>query len=346
MSEATVRDVGEFGLIERLREVLPEPVRAAPALIAGIGDDTAVWRSSPGENLLVTTDAMIEGVHFDLRWTDWRSMGWKSLAVNISDIAAMGGVPKLAVVTLGLQGDLTVEGILDCYRGMGEIAEIHDIVIAGGDIVSSPGGLLISVTVFGETAGRRYLSRSGALVGDVIAVSGSLGAAAAGLCLLQLPESDQRRNAATAHQLIEALRRPHPRVALGQQLLRLGATSAIDLSDGLLGDLPKILQSSGVAAEIREADIPIAAAVHAHFPEKWLELGMRGGEDYELLFTAPEGVMEAIQAAAQDLGQTVTVIGAVREQYAHESPLILVRANGERATIEGGAFDHFLESPG
>jgi thiamine-monophosphate kinase len=344
MSGETIRDAGEFGLIEQLRDVLPEPVRASFDLITGIGDDTAVWRPSPGEDLLITTDAMIEGVHFDLRWTDWQSLGWKSLAVNVSDIAAMGGVPRIAIVTLGLQGDLPVENVLECYRGMGELAYAHDVVIAGGDIVSSR-ELTISVTVLGETIEGRFLSRSGAQPGDVIAVSGTLGAAAAGLRLLQLPEDDPRRDGATAPLLVDALHRPTPRVALGQQLLKLGATSAMDLSDGLLGDLPKILHASDVAAEIREADIPIAAAVHALFPDERLELGLRGGEDYELLFTAPVSVMEAIAEAAEIVDQTVTPIGAVLERSDGDLGLIMVTPEGERRPVQAGAFDHFGVMP-
>jgi thiamine-monophosphate kinase len=340
VSGETIGDIGEFGLIERLRDVLPERVRANPDLIAGIGDDTAVWRPFAGEDLLVTTDAMIEGVHFDLRWTSRRDLGWKALAVNVSDIASMGGVPKLAVVTLGLQGDQPVEHALDCYRGMGEIAGNHNMVIAGGDIVASP-VLMISVTVFGETIGGRFLSRSGAQPGDVIAVSGTLGAAAAGLRLLQLPDNDPRRASATASLLIDALHRPSPRVALGQKLLELGATSAMDLSDGLLGDLPKILHASGVAAEITQADLPIAAAVHALFPVECLELGLRGGEDYELLFTAPSNALGAIMETAESLGQTVTPIGKIYDRREREPSLLMVNPNGERRPIPAGAFDHF-----
>jgi len=341
MSGESIRDIGEFGLIERLRDVLPDSVRAAPELIAGIGDDAAVWRPSAGEDLLLTTDAMIEGVHFDLAWTDWHSLGWKALAVNVSDIASLGGAPRVAVVTLVLHHDLPVEGILDCYRGLAELAALHSVLVAGGDIVSSPGGLMISVTLFGETIGRCYLSRWGAQIGDVIAVSGSLGAAAAGLKLLQLPDDDPRRDAATAPQLSEALLRPDPRVALGQRILELGATSAMDLSDGLLGDLPKILQASGVAAEIREADIPIAAAVRALFPNDWLKLGMRGGEDYELLFTAPPAAMIEIGIAADALGQTVTAIGSIREQRDGEPVLVMIGAGGDLVPVAAGAFDHF-----
>ncbi|CAN5841094.1 thiamine-phosphate kinase [soil metagenome] len=341
MSGGTVRDLGEFGLIERLREVLPDAVRVSPDLIAGIGDDTAVWRPSPGEDLLITTDAMIEGIHFELSWTDWYSLGWKSLAVNISDIASMGGAPKVAVITLGLQGDLPVSGLLDCYRGIGDIASAYGVVVAGGDIVSSPAGMMLSVTVFGETIARRYLARSGAQAGDVIAVSGSLGAAAAGLRLLLLTESDTRRDATTAPRLVGALHRPVPRVALGQKLLALGATAAMDLSDGLLGDLPKILQASGVAAEIWERDIPIAAAVHALFPDEWLELGLRGGEDYELLFTAPPAALNAITGAAVGLGQTVTAIGSTLERREDEPALVMMSTGGERVPIAAGAFDHF-----
>ena len=147
------------------------------------------------------------------------------------------------------------------------------------------------------------LTRSGAKAGDLIGVTGTLGASAAGLRLLGLDPDDPRRRAATANQLIEAHLRPEPRVALGAALLEQGATSAMDLSDGLLGDLPKILAASGVAARLDEGDIPVAAAVRALFPDEWVDLALRGGEDYELLFTAPRAAWDAIEGAAREGGR-------------------------------------------
>lgn len=342
--ERRVRDVGEFGLIELLEASLPPDIRASTGLELGIGDDAAVWQPSPGEHIVVTTDSLVEGVHFRLDWTDWERLGNKALAVNISDIAAMGAHPRLAVVSLGLDGDERVGDLQALYRGLGALARRYAMTIAGGDIVRSPSGVVLHVTALGETRGRRVLSRSGASPGDLIGVTETLGASAAGMRLLELDADDPRRRAATAGQLIEAHLMPEPRVALGAALLQHGATAAMDLSDGLLGDLPKLLAASGVAARLDEGEIPVAAAVRALFPAEWNDLAFRGGEDYELLFTAPRRAWEGIEGAAQTSGGTVTAIGEVvgRESA---TPIIEITArDGTRRAASPGAFDHFGES--
>src|ERR671910_1575045 len=309
--ERRVRDVGEFGLIELLAASLPAEVQIATSLRVGIGDDAAVWQPFPGEDVVVTTDSLVEDVHFRRDWTDWESLGHKALAVNVSDLAAMGAIPKIAVISLGLDGEERIGDLQALYSGLGALARRLRMTIAGGDIVRSPQGLILHVTAIGETSGQRVLTRSGANVGDLIGVTRTLGASAAGLRLLGLDPRDARRRAATANLLIEAHLRPEPRVALGAALLELGATSAMDLSDGLLGDLPKILAASGVDARLDEETIPVAAAVRALFPDEWLDLALRGGEDYELLFTAPRRTWDAINGAVREAGGTVTVIGEV-----------------------------------
>lgn len=341
---ATVRDVGEFGLIDVLHATLPVAVRAAPDLNLGIGDDAAVWTPPAGERLIVTTDSLVEDVHFRLDWTDWPSLGHKSLAVNLSDIAAMGGTPRLAVVTLGLRGTEPVAGLQDLYRGLGALAERSGVLVAGGDIVASPSCLAIHVAVMGLTEHKRYLTRSAARPGDLIAVSGTLGASAAGLRLLQEPPDSPRRKAATAEALIAAHLRPEPRLALGKALIAHGVACAMDLSDGLLGDLPKILAASGVAARLDAAAIPVAAAVRALFPDDWLRLATRGGEDYELLFTVPPATWPRVQEAAASAGSTVTAIGEVIPHRPGE-PLIRLRGlDGVEREVPPGAYDHFASS--
>ncbi|HEX2280216.1 MAG TPA: thiamine-phosphate kinase [Thermomicrobiales bacterium] len=337
----SVRDVGEFALIEILASSLPADVRAGTDLHVGIGDDAAVWAPSPGENVVVTTDSLVADVHFRLEWTDWESLGHKTLAVNVSDLAAMGAQPKLAVISLGLDGTEKVGDLAALYKGLGALALRHHIAIAGGDIVRSPQGLVLHLTALGETRGRRVLARSGANAGDLIGVTGTLGASAAGLRLLGLGPADPRRRAATAGQLIEAHVRPEPRVAMGGVLLEQGATSAMDLSDGLLGDLPKILAASGVDARVEEAAIPVAAAVRALFPDEWLEMALRGGEDYELLFTAPRETWDSIESAAQQSGGSVTAIGEIVAGGSDPRGVELTGRDGARRTVALGAFDHF-----
>ncbi len=341
MSGTTVGAVGEFGLIDLIQRALPASVRTHSTLRIGIGDDTAVWQPSPGEQVLITTDALVEGIHFDRSWQDWESLGWKSLAVNISDIAAMGGRPALATITLGLQAECLVDDILAFYRGAARLAVASGLLIAGGDIVRSPNRLSIGVTVLGETRQGRVLTRSGAQPGDLIAVSGTLGAAAAGLRLLQLPADAPRRRSATAPALIDALLEPQPRVALGELLLAAGATAAMDLSDGLLGDLPKILAASAVTAELRVTDLPVAAAVRTLFPDEWQALALRGGEDYELLFTIAADALPGLQEEATRIGQAITVIGEVMPTQVDVSTLTLVDQSGSSFEPDAGAFDHF-----
>lgn len=341
MSDQTVRDVGEFGLIAALRDALPKTVREDASLRLPIGDDTALWEPKGGESLLVTTDTMVEGVHFNRAWTDWRTLGRKALAVNLSDIAAMGGNPRLAVVTLGLTGEERVEDLLELYRGIGERAATEKVLVGGGDIVRSPGGVSISVTLLGETRGGKALSRAGAQPEDMILVSGMLGASAAGLALLQLPEDDPRRMAMTAERLIQAHLDPQPRVNLGRVLLAMGATSAMDLSDGLFGDLPKILTASGVRGQLRPSRIPVPAAARSLFPKEAFDMATRGGEDYELLVTVPPDRVEAVELAAKQAGHTLSVIGKIFPPDADKPLLTLLSESWEERPVDLGAWDHF-----
>jgi thiamine-monophosphate kinase len=340
MRGGLVRDIGEFGLISALQQALPDAARAGGDLALGIGDDAALWRPANGDPVVISTDSLVEGIHFRLDWTDWERLGHKSLAVNLSDIAAMGAKPAVAVVTLALRGNERVADLEALYSGMGALALASGTRIAGGDIVSSPYAVSINVTILGTAPGGRVLTRAGANPGDLIAVSGTLGASAAGLKLLQAGGMNARRRATTADLLIEAHLRPQPRLALGQLLLAQGATSAMDLSDGLLGDLPKLLGASGARARLVEGDIPVAAAVRALFASEWFQMATRGGEDYELLFTIPRAKFTELQSAALKIGSTVTAIGEILPGDAELPQIVLHTANGERP-VRSGAFDHF-----
>ena len=340
-ADIRVRDIGEFGLINRLSSALPSGVQSNDSLPIGIGDDAAVWRPVAGEDVVVTTDSLVEGIHFQREWTDWESLGHKILAVNVSDLAAMGAAPKLAVVTLGLRGDERVEDLEALYRGLGELAHRHGMTVAGGDIVKSPQALIFHVTALGQTRQKRVLTRSGARPGDIIGVTGTIGASAAGLRLLALGRDNPRRSAMTADLLIAAHVRPEPRVALGAGLLDHGATSAMDLSDGLAGDLPKMLVASDVSAWIDARRLPVAAAVRALFPEHWLELALRGGEDYELLFTAPPGAWDDLARETSAAGGVVTAIGEIVPRDAGGRALEIIDLDGRKRPLQPGAFDHF-----
>ena len=338
----TVRDVGEFGLIERLRAALPPGVGTDTSLPLGIGDDAAVWRPPEDASLVVATDSLVEGVHFrlDPGWSSWTDVGHKALAVNLSDLAAMGARAGLAVVTLALRGSELVRDLEDAYRALGALATRWDCLVVGGDVVASP-VVALHVTVVGLAREDRVLRRSGAAPGDLIGVSGTLGASAAGLRLLQLEDSDPRRAAATAEALVAAHRRPRPRLEVGEILIANDATSAMDLSDGLLGDLPKMLAASNVAADLEVSRLPVAAAVRAVFPAAWQELVTRGGEDFELLFTIPEEKWQGLASAATATGATVTPIGRIREASEDGPVLTLRQVDGTVTVVDGAAFDHF-----
>lgn len=342
MTAETVRDIGEFGLIERLRSALPDSVASSDALPLGIGDDAAVWRPPEAELLVISTDSLVEGIHFrlDPGWSSWADVGHKALAVNLSDLAAMGAVAGLAVVTLALRGGEVVEELMTGYRTLGALAARWGCLVAGGDIVSSP-VVALHVTVLGRARDGRVLRRDGACAGDVIGVSGTLGASAAGLRLLREGPTSPRLRAATAGQLIQAHRRPEPRLDVGEVLLSRGATAAMDLSDGMLGDLPKVLAASGVAAEVDVARLPVAAAVRALFPDDWQDLALRGGEDFELLFTAPAEAFTEISRGAAAIGATVTAVGRIIEQQGGTPALSVRDEEGTVQPIETGAFDHF-----
>jgi thiamine-monophosphate kinase len=338
----TVRDIGEFGLIAALQATLSPVVAAGPDLELGIGDDAAVWTPTPGESVVVTTDSLVEGVHFRLDWTDWRSLGHKSLAVNLSDLAAMGAAPKLATISLGLKGDEYVEDLKDLYRGIDQLAAPHGVVVAGGDIVASPSGLVMQVTVLGETRAGRVLKRSGAQVGDLICVSGTIGASAAGYRTLLEGADGPHAGMASADLLIAAHLRPQPRIALGKLLLDQGATAAMDLSDGLLGDLPKMLTMSRLHGIVDLRKLPVAAAVKALFPETWLEMAIRGGEDYELLFTIPPDRFEGLLSMAEAVGATISAIGEITSGDRDEPLIAVIDLEGRGQAADIGAFDHFL----
>ena len=327
-----VKDLSEFALIDRLISALPAAARGTES-VAGQQDDCAYWSTMPGR-AVVTTDALVDGVHFRLDWTDWRSLGHKMLAVNLSDLASMGSTPTIALVTLALTGEESVAGLEEMYRGAGELAATYPIAIAGGDIVRTPGPMTISVTAFGFVSDRdRLMLRSESKPDDVIMVSGTLGASAAGLQLLQ----EDQRSAATAELLIGAHLRPSPRISLGQKLAAAGVRCCMDLSDGLSGDLPKILSASGVGARIDLDKIPVLPAVRALFPTEWQELALHGGEDYELLCTVPPEIVGGVIAQAESIGATLTPIGQIVPgdllQYCLDGEPLQVR--------EKGAWDHF-----
>ncbi|MDD4859117.1 MAG: thiamine-phosphate kinase [Dehalococcoidales bacterium] len=296
-----VTELGEAGLIDLLAKTIGAP--ADKNLIISIGDDTAAWHGDNGIQL-ATVDSLVQNVHFTLGNARWEDLGWKALAVNLSDIAAMGGTPRYALVALALLRDTEVEQAVSLYRGMQDLAQQHNVNIIGGDTDCAP-FMMISVTVLGKATGKHLLTRSSAQPGDKIAVTGSLGGAAGGLRLLADYINITPEHAAI---LKESFWRPQPRVAEGQLLVRCGVKTAMDISDGLASDLGHICRSSGVSARVEVARVPVNPAVQANFGDKAREMALAGGEDYELLFTAGDEIMDKVRKA---LPCPVTVIGEI-----------------------------------
>jgi thiamine-monophosphate kinase len=286
---------GEFELIAAFTRALP---LRGEGLVLGPGDDAAILAPPAGEELCATVDAVEEGVHFDRRFTPF-DVGWKALAVNLSDLAAMGARPLWALVALGVPAGTPAARLAGVARGLGACARRHGIAVAGGNVSRAP-GLSVTVTVVGSVPRGRALRRQGARPGDAVLVSGTLGEAALGL------ERGARARFARRQ------RRPEPRLALGRALLGL-ASAAIDLSDGLVQDLGHLCQASGVGASVRLAELPLSPAylaATAGRSDPWAP-ALSGGEDYELCVTVPVRKVRAALAAAARAGTPLAVVGTV-----------------------------------
>ena len=283
-----VSELGEFGLIDLLAKMVPEVPGKKP--VAGIGDDAFAWRTDAPIQL-ATVDTMAQGVHFSLDTMSWKELGWKSLAINLSDIAAMGGDPAYALVALALPEDTEVDDVKQLYEGMIDLAVQHAMTIVGGNVSRSP-VVSVTVTVFGASPDDRILKRSAAKTGDIIAVTGYPGSAAAGLEMLT---NNLQFGAEVSTYLRSTFVRPKPRIKEGRLLLEEGVKTAIDTSDGLLADLYHVCEASGVGARVNTGLLPVHPALSNNFGKKALELALSGGEDYELLFTATQEIFERVK---------------------------------------------------
>jgi len=317
------RPLGEFELIDALVAALPTRGRGVRL---GPGDDAALLRPRRGQDLVATVDAVVEGIHFDHRFTPG-DVGWKALAVNLSDLAAMGARPLWALLALGVPPATPSARLLAIARGLGRCARQHGLAVVGGN-VSRAAELSLTVTVLGEVPRGQALRRDGARAGDLVLVSGTLGDAALGL----------EPGAAAA--LRRRQRRPTPRLGLGLGLRRL-ASAAVDLSDGLAQDLGHLCRASGVGAVLQAAWLPRSAAARAAcagLPDPWGP-ALRGGEDYELCVTVPPARLAAARRAAARAGVPLTVVGEVTA-----APGVRVLGPDGRPRPVGPGHDH-LASP-
>ncbi len=267
-------------------------------------------------------------IHFELIGRTGRALADKSAGRQYLRSGSDGRYSAPGCCHAWLARDDRIDDLTSLYQGLGQLARRLGCQYRRRRYCALPAGADDPYRCSGETRGGRYLTRSEARPGDLIGVTGTLGAAAAGLSLLQLEDADPRRRAATSPLLIEAHLRPEPRVLHGAALLEHGATSAMDLSDGLLGDLPKILKLAASQPRLKRRSVPVAAAVRALFPERWLALAMRGGEDYELLFTAPQESWESLESAVHASGGAVAKIGEIMPGGENGSVIELVADDG------------------
>jgi thiamine-monophosphate kinase len=315
--------LGEFELIERY---FTRPARRA---VLGVGDDCAVLAPTPGMQWCVSSDMLVEGRHF-LSSVAPQRLGHKALAVNLSDLAACGAEPLACTLALALPraDEVFLQGFAE---GLWALAERHGIELVGGDTTAGP--LNICITVIGQVPAGQALLRSGARAGDQLWVSGTLGDARAALEVfrgtLEVP-------GAAFTTLRRAMELPEPRVALGQRL-RGVASSAIDVSDGLLGDLGHVLRRSAVGARLDVDMLPRSAQLAALPPAVQLECLLHGGDDYELLFTAAPARREAVLGAAREAGVPVSCIGRIKA----DPGLVVTDGRGQALAVERGGFDHF-----
>lgn len=344
-SQTEISSIGEFGLIDRITEGLP---KVNASTIAGVGDDAAVVRY-PDTEVLVSTDLLVEGVHFDLTYVPLKHLGYKAAVVNFSDIYAMNGTPRQITVALGISSRFTVEHIEELYSGIRLACEIYGVDLVGGDTTASRSGLVISVTCIGDAPADKVVMRSGAHDTDLICVSGDLGAAYMGLQLLEREkkvgagDKDFVPKFEGKEYIIERQLKPEARRDIIAELDRAGIvpTAMMDVSDGLSSELLHICKASNCGCRIYEDRIPIdyqTAVMAEEINMNLVTAALNGGEDYELLFTAPLHFHEALQKM-----EGIKVIGHITRP---ELGCALVTRDGVEMQLRAQGFNHMAPDPG
>jgi thiamine-monophosphate kinase len=329
----TVSDLGERALLARLLARLPRP---GAQILVGPGDDAAVIEPGRRTRLVLTTDALVEGVHFSRVWCSPADIGHKALAVNLSDLAAMGATPRWALVSLAMPPDLDVDTAEALMTGLADHARAHGVSVAGGNLTRTANGLIVDVTAGGEVSPRKWLTRSGGRPGDELWVSGTLGAARAGLEMLQDGAADGAEGEACRGRHC----RPIPRIRLGVAMARAGAArAAMDASDGLADAVRQLAAASGSGARIDADAVPVEPGARAWWRSKGQDpvlAAIRGGEDYELVFAVPTRWAGRLRQVRQHVRQpALTRIGALTRRL----DVVMVRDGHEEAWPAG--FEHF-----
>jgi thiamine-monophosphate kinase len=331
----TVSDLTELELINRIKaRLMPGP----PWMLVGIGDDAAVVEPVRNQVEVLTADAVVEGVHFDRRFTPPAAIGHRALAVNLSDLAAMGATPRLALLSLALPSDLPCADFDAIADGFTALAAAHQMHLAGGNLTRSPGPLVLDVTAVGWVKRRGVLTRGGAKPGDGVYVTGSVGAAHAGLQALRASIKTSQFESCAARYLY-----PEPRVKAGMLLGRnRAATACMDLSDGLADGIRQIAEASGVGMTIDRLAIPVDPAARAWFESRQVDPvveALSGGDDYELVFTASPKMRGRLRAVVRHGGVAITRIGSCTKGSTVEL-VADVDGRASRAPVPAG-FSHF-----
>ena len=330
----------ETEIISRFRK----RTRVNDQVLIGIGDDAAVIKTTVDTDLVACCDLMVEGVHFRTEWTTPRLLGRKALAVNLSDIAAMGALPKFAMISIALPHLYSAEFIDELFGGISELAEKAGVSIVGGDTSGSVQSLFIDISVIGECGNGKAIARHGAQIGEKVYVSGSLGASALGLSFLEagFRLSDVRVMGEAGQQAVLKHLAPEPKVRLGRALGEAGlATAMIDISDGLSTDLTHILEESSVGATIHASALPVHTCVMSAAESVSVfdatTLALNGGEEYELLFTARPEDHDRLIFLAKTLGERLTHIGEI-----DDGKELRLEKNGQIELIQPRGYEHII----
>jgi thiamine-monophosphate kinase len=334
----TLRELGEFGLIRRIHQSHPASSRS---VLLGIGDDAAMIRADRRRAIVVTTDLLVEGLDFDLGYFTYRQIGHKALAANLSDIAAMGAVPRWYLVGLALPQDTPSRAADELYRGMDRLRKANRLELIGGDLSASPKAVHVGITLIGQVEPALAVRRSGARPGDLLMVTGPLGDAAAGLEILKnrgpRPKNSHERS------LIRKQVTPSPRLREGRLLAaRRLASSMIDLSDGLASDLRRLCEASGVGARLFGPLIPTSNALNRYAAARGrdpVSYALTGGEDFELLFTVSPARLNRLDAIARRTGLLAYPIGEILPK---RHRLTLIGPDDRSRPLTERGYDHFL----
>jgi thiamine-monophosphate kinase len=348
--------IGEFGLIKQIRDTFTHPLNKGGregGVVVGIGDDCAAFKPREGFLIITTTDALTEDIHFKLDYIQPFQLGLKSIYINLSDIAAMGGIPLYALLSLSIPPSFSVEFMNEFLKGVKDAADRYKVSVIGGNISSSKNDFSIHITIIGEIEKEHMVLRKGAKAGDRIFVTGWLGDSAAGLEILKRSQKSgapiqwMGRKCQIDKKLIERHLIPTPRLKEGRFLaINNLATSMIDISDGLASDLKRICEESGVGANIFTENIPVSEELKNLTSSQLrtqgsdirtsLEFALYGGEDYELLFTVKSEIVENLKSLWNNNMTSITMIGEVTK-----GEINLISKSGSTIPLQREGYNHF-----